>query len=203
MYSGPSGSKLMAWLSLSYCPDSPRTDAHTLGICCSQPAEISFFRPCPPCTDHARGSRQGKPLLTWRERATWRVPPSPGLGFAKYRVQKALHPASIGRLQRTHRLATDQPLQIFSNCFDHDLEDGILFPFFFFFSQLISLSIMHLRRLHCPTILLFTRQKNIFVNGSIISAVSLLVHRKFPFWTGTHSFCCTIVHFMACHTKKK
>lgn len=131
MYSGPSGSKLMAWLSLSYCPDSPRTDAHTLGICCSQPAEISFFRPCPPCTDHARGSRQGKPLLTWRERATWRVPPSPGLGFAKYRVQKALHPASIGRLQRTHRLATDQPLQIFSNCSDHDLEDGILFPFFF------------------------------------------------------------------------
>lgn len=77
------------------------------------------------------------------------------------------------------------------------------FSFFFFFLRLISLFIMHLRRLHCPTILLFATQKNIFVNGSIISAVSLLVHRKFPFWTGTHSFCCTIVHFMACHTQKK
>lgn len=138
-------------------------------------------------------------------RAEWRMPQSLELSFSAERRkrlpcehQRPLVHARTGRQRISlykHFLIDLTMISKMEFC------SPPLLPFFFL--RLISLSIMHLRRLHCPTILLFATQKNIFVNGSIISAVSLLVHRKFPFWTDPHSFCCTIVHFMACHTTKK
>lgn len=66
-------------------------------------------------------------------------------------VQKATYPVSIRRLQSTQWLP-DRLLQIFSNWSNRGLEDGILF---YFFSVNFFKSFMYLRRLHCPTVLLF------------------------------------------------
>lgn len=217
MYSGLTGLKLTAWLSLSY--RVPLTDAHTLRIrptlltnCGTLSQRSHFCAPdpsCPPRTGHVWVSRRVKELQTWREIITselwWatrtRGSTSPCSSASLKSAENSLsceHPQALAHTQTCRqRISLYKYFLIDPTMI---LNTEFYFPFFL---RLISLSIMHLRRLHCPTILLFATQKNIFVNGSIISAVSLLVHRKFPFWTGTHSFCCTIVHFMACHTKKK
>lgn len=210
VYSGLTGSNLMAWLSFSFFTDSlTLTDVHTLWIrrtLLTGGGTLSWnliFTLYPhtgiPMDQGSRMKRKGK-LRAVMGHADWRVHQALGLSFFKDCRKQSILWVSAGFSAHTDLQAKDQPWQIFRKCSNHDLEDRILCPFFL---RLISLSIMHLRGLHCPTILLFATQKNIFVNGSIISAVSLLVHRKFPFWTGAHSFCCTIVHFMACHSKKK
>ena len=223
MYSGLTGWKLTAWLSLSFFTESPQpmlTPFRSGQRCChaaAPSARVSFLCSWPfLCWLAAPGAGHRPPCLTQvshrsqssrREEegqprscdGPWGLE-SLGLCFSEECRNQSVLRASPGLGAHIDLQTKDQPLKIFSKWSNHDLQDGILFPFFGgeFLYLLCTWGDFIVQLFYY-----LLQKKNIFVNGSIISAVSLLVHRKFPFRTGAHSFCSTIVHFMACHTKKK
>lgn len=87
-------------------------------------------RACIPPGQRASGMKRKDNLRAAMGHADWRVHQSLGLSFSgEYRKQSVLW-ASAGFGAHTDLQTKDQPLQIFSNWSNHDVEDGILFPFF-------------------------------------------------------------------------
>lgn len=140
MYSGLTGSNLMAWLSLSFFTDSlTLTDAHRLWI---RPTlltgggtlswHLSFMLYPHTGIPMDQGSRlkRKENLGAVMGHVDGRVRQSLGLSFFKECRKQPIPWASAGFSAHTDWQTKDQPLQIFPNWSNHDLEDRILCPFF-------------------------------------------------------------------------